>query len=71
MVVPRSVTNLNKSELEEPSTGPERRNNLNRTCYKLTKQHEPFQGKMKSKRMNVSRYLQVLCSSTKTNSYDI
>ena len=60
MVVPHSVTNFNKSEFEEPGTNPVRRNGLNSTCYKLAKQHEPFQGKIKNKRMNESRYLQVL-----------
>ena len=67
MVVPRNVTNLNKSEFEEPGTDPVRRNGLNSTCYKLTKQHKPFQGKIKNKRMNVSGYLQVLCSGIETN----
>ena len=39
MEQPRSVTNLNQ-EFEEPGTS---------TCSKLTKPHEPFQGKQKRK----------------------
>ena len=70
MVVPRSVTNLNKSKFEEPGTGPVRRNGLNSACCELRKQDDPFQGKIKNKRMNVSGYLQVLCSDTKTNSFN-
>ena len=45
MMVPRIVTNLSKSEPEEPGTDPVRRNGLNSTCYQLTKQHELFPGK--------------------------
>ena len=33
MVMPRSVTILNKSEFEEPGTGPARRNGLSSSCY--------------------------------------
>ena len=48
-MVPRIDTNLSKSEPEEPGTGPVRRNGFNSTCYQLTKQHEPFPGKWKTK----------------------